>query len=77
MFIGTEEALDLATVQAIHTGNVEAVTLLLHDNPDLATSRLGTEGPEGMSRTLLHIVTDWPGHFITETMNRERDGTSK
>lgn len=36
---------------------------LLAENPWLATARLGDDGPEGMSRTLLHVVTDWPGHF--------------
>jgi uncharacterized protein len=36
---------------------------LLSENPNLATARLGDDDPDGMSRTLLHVVTDWPGHF--------------
>lgn len=35
----------------------------MNENPWLATARLGDDEPEGMSRTLLHVVTDWPGHF--------------
>jgi ankyrin repeat protein len=39
---------------------------LLAERPGLATARLGDyDGrPDGgMSRTLLHVVTDWPGHY--------------
>jgi hypothetical protein len=34
---------------------------LLADNPALATARLDDGG--GASRTLLHVATDWPGHY--------------
>ena len=34
---------------------------LLAEHPDLAAARIGD--PDGMSRTLLHAATDWPGHF--------------
>jgi uncharacterized protein len=36
---------------------------LLAGHPGLATARLGEEEPGGTSRTLLHVATDWPGHF--------------
>ncbi|MBI2825452.1 MAG: ankyrin repeat domain-containing protein [Planctomycetia bacterium] len=74
MNIDTQEPLAVAAVEAIHKGNVEALKRLLDENPGLATARLGdpTKGcnPGGMSRTLLHVATDWPGHFPrgTETV---------
>jgi ankyrin repeat protein len=46
---------DAAT--AIRGGNVETLKDLLRENPGLAASR-----PDGI-RTLLHVATDWPGHF--------------
>lgn len=48
---------------AIHAGDVDALRRLLADDPELATARLGDDDPEGMSRSLLHVATDWPGHF--------------
>ncbi|WP_246187139.1 MerR family transcriptional regulator [Microlunatus speluncae] len=61
--ISTDDPLAVAVVKAIHTGDQATLQQLLADNPDLATVRLGDDSPGGMSRTLLHIVTDWPGHF--------------
>ncbi len=46
-----------AAVAAIHSGDVESLERLLSEKPDLAKAR-----PDGQ-RTLLHIATDWPGHF--------------
>ena len=61
--ISTEDPLAVAALEAIHAGEVETLKRLLRENPDLATARLGDDDPDGMSRTLLHVVTDWPGHF--------------
>ena len=38
---------------------------MLADNPGLATAVIASEkeGARGMSRTLLHVATDWPGNF--------------
>jgi hypothetical protein len=63
LYIRTDDPLAVAVVKAIHTGDVPALKRLLGDNPGLATARLGNDGPNGMSRTLLHVATDWPGHF--------------
>ena len=63
MILDTEEPLAIAVVQAIQTGDLAALRRLLYENPGLATARLGDDDPEGMSRTLLHVATDWPGHF--------------
>ena len=59
----TRDPLARAAVRAIHRGDVEELRRLLAENPELATARLGDAGPDGMTRTLLHVAADWPGHF--------------
>ncbi len=65
--IPTDDPVAVAAVNAIHDGDVPSLCRLLADHPELATVRLGgdvdNEGDGGMSRTLLHVVTDWPGHY--------------
>jgi hypothetical protein len=62
--IPTDNPLAVAAVEAIHKGDVESLQRLLEENPDLATARLGdADNCKGMSRSLLHVATDWPGHF--------------
>jgi len=61
--ISTEDPVAVAAAAAIHTGDVATLRQLLGDNPGLARVRLGDDDLDGMSRTLLHVVTDWPGHF--------------
>ena len=61
VIIPTDAPNAVAATNAIHEGDVAALRRLLADHPELATAALGTEG--GMTRTLLHVVTDWPGHF--------------
>jgi uncharacterized protein len=63
MTIDTEDPLAVRAVEAIHSGDRSTLTRLLGEHPDLATARLGDDDPDGMSRTLLHVATDWPGHF--------------
>jgi uncharacterized protein len=54
-------------VAAIHNGDVETLKRILHEHPNLAHARvagrnkIGDGG--GPARTLLHVATDWPGHF--------------
>ncbi|WP_218019801.1 ankyrin repeat domain-containing protein [Rhodococcoides yunnanense] len=48
-----------AAASAVHDGDPETLQQLLAGHPDLAAMRLPGRG----SRTLLHIATDWPGHF--------------
>jgi hypothetical protein len=65
MNLRTDEPVAVAVVEAIHKGDVESLKRLLQENPALATSRLGRPDEcNGMSRTLLHVATDWPGHFL-------------
>jgi ankyrin repeat protein len=61
--IGTDDPLAVAAVEAIHAGDVDQLRRLLDEHAGLARARLGSESPDGMTRTLLHVATDWPGHF--------------
>jgi hypothetical protein len=51
----------VAAVKAIHNGDVAGLQKQLDDNPELAQARIVDR--KGVSRTLLHVVSDWPGHF--------------
>ena len=61
MEIPTTEPLAQALTNAIHTGDVEALGQLLDGDTLISKARI--VDPKGASRTLLHIATDWPGHF--------------
>jgi hypothetical protein len=65
--IPTDDPVAAAIVSAIQIGDLASLNQLLSDHSDLATVRLGGDvdgrGDGGMSRTLLHVVTDWPGHY--------------
>lgn len=66
MVLDSGDPVAVAAVAAIHAGEVARLTRLLAENPGLATARLGDyDGrPDGgVSRTLLHVVADWPGHY--------------
>src|SRR5215469_15027157 len=47
----------VGAIQAIHEGDVTSLEQLLRENPSLAMLRVDGK------RTLLHVATDWPGHF--------------
>lgn len=51
----------VAVVDAIRSGDRDALGRLLRDDPQLVTARIVAAC--GDTRTLLHVVTDWPGHF--------------
>lgn len=61
--ISTREPEATAVVAAIHRGDVDELGRLLAVRPELASVQLGDDEPDGMSRSLLHVATDWPGHF--------------
>ena len=48
-------------VMAIQNGDVKSLQGQLRNSPDLAAARIVDE--HGVSRTLLHVVADWPGHY--------------
>lgn len=51
----------ISLTEAIHAGDVAGLRRLLAGDPDLAQLRI--VGPDGVARSLLHVATDWPGHF--------------
>jgi ankyrin repeat protein len=59
--IPSNDSLAVAVISAIQNGAIEVLERLLADNPGLATARI--VDAQGVARTLLHIATDWPGHF--------------
>ena len=63
----TDDPLAVEAVTTIHTGDVATLRQLLTAHPELATVGLGGDvdqlGNGGMTRSLLHVATDWPGHF--------------
>ena len=58
--IPDDSRLAQAAKSAIHRGDIRRLAALLLKHPGLATARLGSTGE---SRTMLHVATDWPGHF--------------
>lgn len=68
MEIPNTEPLAQALRSAIQEGKVEELRALLVANPGLGAAHL--TGPKAESRTLLHVATDWPGHFprVAETI---------
>jgi uncharacterized protein len=63
VLIPADAPLAVAATSAVQSGDLAGLERLLRDHPELATVRIGTDGPDGMARTLLHAATDWPGHF--------------
>lgn len=59
--IPADAARAVAIVMAIQQGDAASVERQLQQDPELATARI-VDG-HGVSRTLLHVVADWPGHF--------------
>lgn len=53
----TGNSLAATAIQAIHGGNLALLEQILRENPSLVRARIDGK------RTLLHVATDWPGHF--------------
>ncbi|MGE0442278.1 MAG: ankyrin repeat domain-containing protein [Gemmatimonadales bacterium] len=56
-----DDAVAEAVVAAIRAGDEPGLAALLRAEPALVTGRIVDE--KGAARTLLHVATDWPGHF--------------
>jgi len=59
--ISADDDRAVALVEAIQSGDLEALREQLDRDPDLARARIVDR--RGVSRTPLHIAADWPGHF--------------
>jgi hypothetical protein len=57
-FISPDDPLAVSATNLIKASDFKALSALLQENPGLATAYIGTPTE---ARTLLHIVTDWPG----------------
>jgi uncharacterized protein len=58
--MAADTPLAVEVTAAIRDGDLAALRRLLRDHPDLAAGRIGDQRE---ARTLLHVATDWPGHF--------------
>mgnify|MGYP000075898481 CR=1 FL=1 len=58
--IPADDAMAVAIVTAIQQGDAASLARQLELHPHLATARIVDR--KGTSRTLLHVVADWPGH---------------
>jgi hypothetical protein len=56
-----DDPLARRVTDAIRSGGAASLERLLREHPTLATARIG-DPEEAQSRTLLHALTDWPGH---------------
>src|SRR5215510_3770510 len=61
MIIRHDDALALAVSKAIREGDLQAIKGLLAKHPELKSASI--QDQKGGLRTLLHVATDWPGHF--------------
>ncbi|MBK8812809.1 MAG: ankyrin repeat domain-containing protein [Acidobacteria bacterium] len=71
LFLDARDPVALSVVKAIQDGNVDVLIRLLEATPNLARARIRDEANPKMARSLLHIATDWPGHFpgVAETID--------
>src|SRR5260370_22538907 len=59
--IQSDDPLAVAIVSAIRQGDVDAVGTLAGEHAGLARARI--RDADGGTRSLLHVVPDWPGYF--------------
>lgn len=59
----------VALTEAVQSGDLARLDSLLAEHPELAVERFGDQH---LSREVLHVATDWPGHWprVAETIGR-------
>ena len=60
--LAADDPLAVEATQLVQAGDLDRLAQLLTERPSLVAAHIGV-CPDGMSRTLLHAATDWPGHF--------------
>jgi uncharacterized protein len=60
--IDSDDPLAQAVTTAIRAGDLATLQTLLAEHPSLVHTSI-EHAPSATSRTLLHIATDWPGHY--------------
>ncbi|WP_018334536.1 ankyrin repeat domain-containing protein [Actinomycetospora chiangmaiensis] len=63
MVIRADDPIAIAASEAVRQGDLAGLGRLLDEHPGLAAARIGSTEPGAVSRTLLHVATDWPGHL--------------
>ena len=61
MILRHDELLAGAVTTAIRNGDLDVLRVLLDQHPELATASI--VDADRATRSLLHVATDWPGHF--------------
>ena len=59
--LSSTDTLARSLTSAIQAGDLTVLRRLIADDPELARVRIVS--PDGSTRSLVHIATDWPGHF--------------
>ena len=60
--LAADDPLTVEATRVVQAGDLDRLAQLLREHPSLVNAHIGVF-PDGMSRTLLHAATDWPGHF--------------
>jgi ankyrin repeat protein len=63
IILGAADPKAIAVVTAIRSGDIDGLRTQLAADPELATACIGDKDTAETSRSLLHVVADWPGHF--------------
>ncbi|KAM3501305.1 hypothetical protein MY10362_005664 [Beauveria mimosiformis] len=63
-FIPVEDTRAIAVTKAIQTGDIKSLEAQLSERNELVSAYIGSPND---ARTLLHLLTDWPGHFPNTT----------
>jgi hypothetical protein len=59
--IHSDDPIAIEVTKAIQAGDLASLQRLLGEHPGLSSARI--DDHKGGSRILLHVATDWPGHF--------------